>query len=542
MCARSWSAIITTSPNINNNNIAYVMKQKTMIQFPGSEKIHIAGQINKVEVGMRRIALRESQLRTLDGKTLSKPNSPLVVYDTTGAYSDPQYAELIANGLPRLRESWYAKRKDIRRDDEGYRAKPGKAVSQLYYAKRRIITPEMEYVAIRENQQIEMLGLKSYITPEFVRKEVAAGRAVIPANVNHSELEPMIIGQRFLVKVSNAIDSYDFGRQPANEQQISLLDYLEMGCDVLTLPFEQEGFERREGGDAMRKQLLRHSPIPVAADPLSAAYGKAESIDWPTVRQQLIRYCQEGIDILRLCPTLTPAISARLRQRMLRSDSNEHRFWEAWFASHPGEDNFLNAHFAEICEILRTYDVTLCLGDATRATSIYDATADSLRKAELTHIRELVDQTRAQQVQVIVENAGHSTMDKVQESMKELRYMGHEAPVLTIGPLQTNAAFGFEALSLAMGGASAAWQGASLLSCAPITALRHQLKPADKKHTLYRALLMAKVAAHSADVAKAHPGAALRDHAICKALADPDRGEAEAELLSLVPRRFRKWL
>ena len=214
-----------------------------------------------------------------------------------------------------------------------------------------MILVNTDYIA---GQQIEMLGLKSYITPEFVRKEVAAGRAVIPANLNHSELEPMIIGQRFLVKVSNAIDSYDFGQQAANEQQISLLDYLEMGCDVLTLPFEQEGVERREEGDAMRKQLLRHSPIPVAADPLSAAYGKAESIDWPTVRQQLIRYCQEGIDILRLCPTLTPAISARLRQRMLRSDSNEHRFWEAWFASHPGEDNFLNAHFAEICEILRT--------------------------------------------------------------------------------------------------------------------------------------------------------------------------------------------
>ena len=306
-----------------------------------------------------------------------KPNSPLVVYDTSGAYSDPRFVRGESGGLPPVREESYGKRKDLCRMEESgvYRAKPGKIVTQLYYAKKRIITPEMEYVAIRENQQVETLGLKSYITPEFVRKEVAAGRAVIPANVNHVELEPMIIGNRFLVKVNSPIN-YRVGLQePIAEVEEQMLNYLAMGCDTLTALFEEEDRSVEES-DCLRRALLRRCPIPVGVNPLLAAAWAGE-LDWPLFRDRLIALCEAGVDFVRLYPSLLRTECEQLRQRLLRPRSLEYQIWDDWFLTHKGEENFLYVHFDELCEIVGSYDVTLSLGDGMRAVSIYDAAADS---------------------------------------------------------------------------------------------------------------------------------------------------------------------
>ena len=515
------------------------MKQKAMIQFSRSEKCYVSGRINKIQVGMRRIVLQNSVQLTSSGEALSKPNSPLVVYDTSGAYSDPQFVRGESGGLPPMREESYGKRKDLCRAEKSgaYRAKPGKIVTQLYYAKKRIITPEMEYVAIRENQQVETLGLKSYITPEFVRKEVAAGRAVIPANVNHVELEPMIIGNRFLVKVNSPMNARLGVDDPLAEVDEQLLNYLAMGCDTLTALFEQEE-RREEEADSLREKLLRRSPIPVGVNPLLATAWAGE-LDWPLFRDRLIMLCEAGVDFVRLYPSLLRSECELLRQRLLRPRSMEYRIWDNWFLTHKGEENFLYTHFDELCEILGNYDVTLSLGDGMRAVSIYDAAADSLRQEELKRIRELVRRAWDHQVQTMVESAGHAPMDKIQGQMKEIQYMGHGAPIFTSGPLLTNAACGFDAVGMAIGGAQAAWQGASLLCCSePEEALRGK---ADDKRAYYKSLIMAKIAAHAADVAKAHPGAGMRDHAICKAMAEGNR-EADVEALSLIPKRFLKLL
>ena len=515
------------------------MKQKAMIQYPRSEKCYVSGRINKIQVGMRRILLQDTVQQTTAGDTVAKPNNPLVVYDTSGAYSDPQFVRSAEGGLPPVREEGYVKRKDLCRAQEGgaYRAKAGKIVTQPYYAKKRIITPEMEYVAIRENQQVETLGLKSYITPEFVRKEVAAGRAVIPANVNHVELEPMIIGNRFLVKVNSPIN-YRLGiEKPIAELEEQLLHYLALGCDTLTAHFEQE--ERQpEETDRMRYALLRRSPIPVGVNPLLAAAWTGE-LNWPHFRDRLVALCEAGVDFVRLYPSLLRGECEQLRQRLLRPRSLEYQLWDNWFLTHKGEENFLYVHFDELCEILGSYDVTLSLGDGMRAVSIYDAVADSLRQEELKRVRESVRRAWDHQVQTLVESAGHAPMDKVQGQMKEIQYMGHGAPIFTSGPLLTNAACGFDAVGMAIGGAQAAWQGASLLCCSePEDALRGTV---DNRRVYYKSLIMAKIAAHAADVAKAHPGAGMRDHAICKAMAEGNR-EADAEALSLVPKRFGKLL
>ena len=513
------------------------MKQRAMIQYPRSEKCYVSGRVNKIQVGMRRITLQDTVQLTTSGEKMVKPNSPLVVYDTSGAYSDPQFEKGEAGGLPPMRAESYGRRKDLCRDEwrGAYRAKPGKIVTQLYYAKKRIITPEMEYVAIRENQQVETLGLKSYITPEFVRKEVAAGRAVIPANINHVELEPMIIGNRFLVKVNSPINYRLELQEPIREVEEQLLNYLAIGCDTLTALFEQE--ERpMEEADHLRSALLRRSPIPVGVNPLLATAWAGE-LDWPLFRDRLIALCEAGVDFVRLYPSLLRGECEQLRQRLLRPRSLEYRIWDNWFLAHKGEENFLYVHFDELCEILGSYDVTLSLGDGMRAVSIYDAAADSLRQEELKRVRELVRRAWDHQVQTMVESAGHAPMDKIQGQMKEIQYMGHGAPIFTSGPLLTNAACGLDAVGMAIGGAQAAWQGASLLCCSePEEALRGK---SDTRRGYYQSLIMAKIAAHAADVAKAHPGAGMRDHAICKAMAEGNR-EADAEALSLIPKRFLK--
>ena len=515
------------------------MKQRAMIQYPRSEKCYVSGRVNKIQVGMRRITLQDTVQLTASGEKTVKPNSPLVVYDTSGAYSDPQFEKGEAGGLPPMRAESYGRRKDLCRDEGrgAYRAKPGKIVTQLYYAKKRIITPEMEYVAIRENQQVETLGLKSNITPEFVRKEVAAGRAVIPANINHVELEPMIIGNRFLVKVNSPINYRLELQEPIREVEEQLLNYLAIGCDTLTALFEQE--ERpMEEADHLRSALLRRSPIPVGVNPLLATAWAGE-LDWPLFRDRLIALCEAGVDFVRLYPSLLRGECEQLRQRLLRPRSLEYRIWDNWFLAHKGEENFLYVHFDELCEILGSYDVTLSLGDGMRAVSIYDAAADSLRQEELKRVRELVRRAWDHQVQTMVESAGHAPMDKIQGQMKEIQYMGHGAPIFTSGPLPTNAACGLDAVGMAIGGAQAAWQGASLLCCSePEEALRGK---SDTRRGYYQSLIMAKIAAHAADVAKAHPGAGMRDHAICKAMAEGNR-EADAEALSLIPKRFLKLL
>ena len=396
-------------------------KNRIRITYPSSEKIYIPGKIHKINVGMRKIKILDTVTRDENGELVHKKNNPVIVYDTSGPYSDPKIPVNTQNGIPRIRESWYAGRKDLIRLEEltsdygrqrladssldhirfpkhhlPYRAKAGKNITQLYYAKRRIITPEMEYVAIRENQQIEALGLKSYITPEFVRKEIAAGRAIIPANINHPEAEPMIIGRKFLVKINTNI-----------------------------------------GNSALSSGM--------------------------------------------------------------------------WMQIH-NEENFLYTHFAEICEILKMYDIAVSIGDGLRPGSIYDAN-DAAQFAELHTMGELTQVAWDQFVQVIIEGPGHVPMNKIQENMKEQQYACHNAPFYTLGPLTTDIAPGYDHITSAIGAAQIAWHGTAMICY--VTPKEHLGLP--DKEDVRTGVVTYKIAAHAADLAKGHPGAQVRDNALSKA-------------------------
>ena len=482
------------------------------------EKVYIEGEINNIRVGMCRINLMETVVTRDDGTHSVKKNSPVVVYDTSGPYGELSNNNSYSSGLPRIREAWYARRKDIIPEKGNsempdpskkniYRAKRGKCISQIYYAKKRIISPEMEYVAIRENQQVEALGLKSYITPDFVRKEIASGRAVIPANINHVELEPMIIGSRFFVKVNSNI-SIGTSFSEDDHKKIHLNCFF--GADTL-MDLSSAYISRRS-----RNKLISSSPVPVGSPPLyqvlAKADGRVKDLSWDLFRDTLIEQLDQGVDFVSIHAAMKHSYVKMTSNRLMGIVSRAGKILAEWMNIH-NEENFLYTHFPEICEIVGMYDAVISIGSGLCPGSVYDAN-DSAHFAELSEMRKLVETAWKYNVQIMAEGNGNIPLNKIDPFMKEFRYICKGIPFFAPGIINSDLAKGSEHIAMAIGGAQMAWNGASLIG-----GNKNQVDIEDTLR-IQMDLLSYKIAAHSADLAKGHPGAQLRDNAYSKARFD----------------------
>ncbi len=517
----------------------------TTEQFPGSEKIYVKGKIHNIKVAMRKINLSD----TIDASGNIIKNAPVTVYDTSGPYTDPDIEIDTKKGMPKLREQWILKRDDIEEleslsSDYGkkrlldksldklrfehvchkpLRAKKEKQISQMAYAKQGIITPEMEYVAIRENQKIDELNEKlnqhegenfgantpkSYISPEFVRNEIAMGRAIIPANINHPETEPMIIGRNFLVKINANI-----GNSPVtssiNEEVEKAVWAIRWGADtVMDLSTGQNIHETREW-------IIRNSPVPIGTVPLYQALekvnGKAEDLTWEIFKDTLIEQAEQGVDYFTIHAGLRWKHIPMTIKRVTGIVSRGGAIMAKWCMFHH-QESFLYTHFDKICQILSQYDVGISLGDGLRPGSIADAN-DKAQFAELKTLGKLTNIAWKHNVQVLIEGPGHVPMQKIKENMDLQLQHCMEAPFYTLGPLTTDIAPGYDHITSAIGGAMIAWFGASMLCY--VTPKEHLGLP--NKDDVKVGVITYKLAAHAADLAKGHPGAQIRDNAMSKA-------------------------
>lgn len=500
--------------------------------YPGSEKIYVPGKLYNIQVGMRKVNLTDT-VKIIDGKRITRHNDPVYIYDTSGAYTDPKIEIDLEKGLPRLRESWITERNDVERLSEitsqygrsrmadksldpirfkhvqlPYRAKTGKEITQMYYAKKGIITPEMEYVAIRENLQNEMLGIKSHITPEFVRDEVAAGRAIIPANINHPEAEPMIIGRNFLVKLNTNIGNSALSSGIEEEVDKALWSCRWGGDTLMDLSTGDNIHETREW-------IIRNCPVPMGTVPIYQALekvnGKAEDLTWEIYKDTLIEQCEQGVDYFTIHAGVLKAHAELVGERLTGIVSRGGSIMTKWCISH-NQENFLYTHFDEICEIVKQYDVALSLGDGMRPGSIHDAN-DRSQFLELDVLGELTQKAWAHNVQVIIEGPGHVPMQKIRENMDKQLTSCHEAPFYTLGPLTTDIAPGYDHITSAIGAAMIAWYGTAMICY--VTPKEHLGLP--NREDVRNGVIAYKIAAHAADIAKGHPGAQVRDDALSKA-------------------------
>ena len=500
--------------------------------YPGSEKVYVPGKLYDIQVGMRKVNLTDT-VKIVDGKRITRHNDPVYVYDTSGAYTDPKIEIDLEKGLPRLRESWITERNDVERLSEitsqygrsrtadksldpirfkhvqlPYRAKTGKEITQMYYAKKGIITPEMEYVAIRENLQNEMLGIKSHITPEFVRDEVAAGRAIIPANINHPEAEPMIIGRNFLVKLNTNIGNSALSSGIEEKVDKALWSCRWGGDTLMDLSTGDNIHETREW-------IIRNCPVPMGTVPIYQALekvnGKAEDLTWEIYKDTLIEQCEQGVDYFTIHAGVLKAHAELVGERLTGIVSRGGSIMTKWCISH-NQENFLYTHFDEICEIVKQYDVALSLGDGMRPGSIHDAN-DRSQFLELDVLGELTQKAWAHNVQVIIEGPGHVPMQKIRENMDKQLTSCHEAPFYTLGPLTTDIAPGYDHITSAIGAAMIAWYGTAMICY--VTPKEHLGLP--NREDVRNGVIAYKIAAHAADIAKGHPGAQVRDDALSKA-------------------------
>ena len=500
--------------------------------YPGSEKIYVSGKLYDIRVGMRKVNLTDT-VKIIDGKQIVRHNDPVYVYDTSGVYTDPKIEIDLEKGLPRLRESWITERNDVERLSEitsqygrsrmadrsldairfknvqlPYRAQKGKEITQMYYAKKGIITPEMEYVAIRENLQNEMLGIKSHITPEFVRDEVAAGRAIIPANINHPEAEPMIIGRNFLVKLNTNIGNSALSSGIEEEVDKALWSCRWGGDTLMDLSTGDNIHETREW-------IIRNCPVPMGTVPIYQALekvnGKAEDLTWEIYKDTLIEQCEQGVDYFTIHAGVLKAHAELIGERLTGIVSRGGSIMTKWCISH-NQENFLYTHFDEICEIVKQYDVALSLGDDMRPGSIHDAN-DRSQFLELDVLGELTQKAWAHNVQVIIEGPGHVPMQKIRENMDRQLTSCHEAPFYTLGPLTTDIAPGYDHITSAIGAAMIAWYGTAMICY--VTPKEHLGLP--NREDVRNGVIAYKIAAHAADIAKGHPGAQIRDNALSKA-------------------------
>ncbi|WP_158209987.1 phosphomethylpyrimidine synthase ThiC [Myroides phaeus] len=516
--------------------------------FPNSKKVYIKGSLFPIEVAMREITLSDTKLAS--GGT--EKNPPVTVYDTSGPYTDPNITIDIRKGIPRIREQWILDRNDVtildnitsaygqaRLQDEKldhlrfeFRHKPKVAkdnanVTQLYYAKKGIITPEMEYVAIRENQKIEQLNEatkamkhqhpgnsfnantpKNYITPEFVRDEIAAGRAIIPNNINHPESEPMIIGRNFLVKI-NANIGNSAVTSSIEEEVEKAVWACRWGADtIMDLSTGKNIHETREW-------IIRNSPVPIGTVPIYQALEKvkgiAEDLTWEIFRDTLIEQAEQGVSYFTIHAGVLLRYIHLTAERVTGIVSRGGSIMAKWCLFHHKE-NFLYTHFEDICEIMKKYDIAFSLGDGLRPGSIADAN-DKAQFSELETLGELTKVAWKHDVQVMIEGPGHVPMHLIKENMeKQLRDCG-EAPFYTLGPLTTDIAPGYDHITSAIGAAMIGWYGTAMLCY--VTPKEHLGLP--NKKDVKDGVITYKLAAHAADLAKGHPGSQYRDNALSKA-------------------------
>jgi phosphomethylpyrimidine synthase len=512
--------------------------------LPGSRKIYVQGSNKNVQVPMREIAL--SNTKDIDGTIIE--NSPVVVYDTSGPYTDNNYTIDLNKGLPRVREEWIAERKDtvildelsseygrMRHEDKSLDhlrfehvrtnprcAKEGAEITQMAYARKGIVTPEMEYIAIRENQLIDKINDKyikhegeSYganiqerISAEFVRDEVAAGRAMIPANINHPEAEPMIIGRNFLVKINANLGNSPVTSSISEEVEKAVWAFRWGADTIMDLSTGENIHETREW-------IIRNSPVPVGTVPLYQTLqkidGDVEKLTWELFRDTLIEQCEQGVDYFTIHAGLrwhhVPLTLKRVTGIVSRGGS----IMALWCTTFKKE-SFLYEHFEDICKILKKYDAAISLGDALRPGSIADAN-DKAQFEELKTLGELTKIAWKHNVQVIIEGPGHVPMQKIKENMDLQLELCHEAPFYTLGPITTDIAPGYDHISSAIGGAMIGWFGTSMLCY--VTQKEHLGLP--NKDDVKEGVITFKLAAHAADLAKGHPGAYYRDWAMSKA-------------------------
>lgn len=468
------------------------MENNIKISYPDSEKVYLHGKIYPdIRVGVRRINLTPT-IKMEEGKRVEKPNEPLLVYDTSGPYSDPEIDIDLRRGIPRMRESWIE----------------GREGTQIFYAKQGIVTPEMEYVAIRETMDCKQRGIDTYITPEFVRQEVAAGRAVIPANRRHPESEPMIIGPRFRVKINTNIGNSANNSNIEEEVEKAVWSCKWGGDTIMDLSTGADIHDTREW-------ILRNCPVPLGTVPMYQAFekvdGKAEKLTWEIFRDTLIEQCEQGVDYFTIhCGIRLQNIhlaNSRLTGMVSRGGS----IISKWCQVHQKE-SFLYEHFDDICEICRQYDVAISLGDGLRPGSTHDAN-DAAQFAELDTMGELVERAWAHDVQAFIEGPGHVPMHKIKENMERQIEKCHGAPFYTLGPLVIDIAPGYDHITSAIGAAMIGWMGTAMLCY--VTPKEHLGLP--DKDDVRTGVIAYKIAAHAADIAKGFPGATLRDDALSKA-------------------------
>ncbi len=523
--------------------------QSTLTTQPltGSRKIYVSGKMHNIKVAMREISLSPTKLT--NGRT--EENASVTVYDTSGPYTDPDIKIDLKKGMPRLREKWITDRQDVEQLDgftSAYcrqrlqdksldslrfehlkmplKAKEGHNVSQMHYARKGIITPEMEYIAIRENQRIEELNKngvlaqqhegnsfgantpKGLITPEFVRAEVAAGRAIIPSNINHPESEPMIIGRNFLVKINTNIGNSAVSSSIEEEVEKAVWSCRWGGDTLMDLSTGKNIHETREW-------IIRNCPVPVGTVPIYQALekvnGKAEDLTWEIFRDTLIEQAEQGVDYFTIHAGVLLRYIPLTAKRVTGIVSRGGSIMAKWCLSHHKE-SFLYTHFEEICEIMKAYDVAFSLGDGLRPGSIADAN-DAAQFAELETLGELTKIAWKHDIQVMIEGPGHVPMHLIKENMeKQLQYC-NEAPFYTLGPLTTDIAPGYDHITSAIGAAMIGWYGTAMLCY--VTPKEHLGLP--NKKDVKDGVITYKIAAHAADLAKGHPGAQYRDNALSKA-------------------------
>lgn len=512
--------------------------------IPNSKKIYVSGSRDDIRVPMREIHCSPTQTQ----KGLEQ-NTSITVYDTSGPYTDPDVAIDIRKGLGTLRESWIEERADTQRldkltseygqqrlDDNNLThlryahtpnprvAKAGANVSQMHYAKKGIITPEMEFIAIRENQRLTeyndkgllkrhpgmpwQASLPEVVTPEFVRDEVAAGRAIIPANINHPETEPMIIGRNFLVKINANIGNSAVSS--SIEEEVEKMTWaIRCGADtVMDLSTGKNIHETREW-------IIRNSPVPIGTVPIYQALekvnGKAEELTWEMYRDTLIEQAEQGVDYFTIHAGVRLPFIPMTAERVTGIVSRGGSILAKWCLAHHKE-NFLYTHFEEICEIMKAYDVSFSLGDGLRPGSIADAN-DAAQFAELKTLGELTQIAWKHDVQVMIEGPGHVPMHMIKENMDKELDECYEAPFYTLGPLTTDIAPGYDHITSAIGAAMIGWYGTAMLCY--VTPKEHLGLP--NKDDVKEGIITYKIAAHAADLAKGHPAAQLRDNALSKA-------------------------
>ncbi|MBS4097871.1 MAG: phosphomethylpyrimidine synthase ThiC [Sulfuricella sp.] len=524
-------------------NTTAEVDQAAVQPFANSRKVYVQGSRPDIRVPMREISLSDTP-----ASMGAEKNPPICVYDTSGAYTDPAVKIDIRQGLPAIRAPWIDNRNDTeqlsaltsqygqqRLDDSSLgelrfnlhrtprRAKPGMNVSQMHYARKGIVTPEMEYVAIRENQRREGLSelilsqhqgesfgaaIPKLITPEFVRDEIARGRAIIPANINHPELEPAIIGRNFLTKINANIGNSALASSISEEVEKMVWGIRWGGDTVMDLSTGKNIHETREW-------IIRNSPVPIGTVPIYQALekveGRAEELTWEIFRDTLIEQAEQGVDYFTIHAGVRLAYVPMTAKRMTGIVSRGGSILAKWCLAHH-QENFLYTHFEETCEIMKAYDVAFSLGDGLRPGSLYDAN-DEAQFAELITLGELTKTAWKHDVQVMIEGPGHVPMHMIKENMDMQLKHCDEAPFYTLGPLVTDIAPGYDHITSGIGAAMIGWYGCAMLCY--VTPKEHLGLP--DKQDVREGIITYKIAAHAADLAKGHPGAQIRDNSMSKA-------------------------